>query len=143
MMRIPGETTDDYSKSSYSLDHAKLKACGCIPCSKEAYDAYKEMVDFSLFKDPVFILFTVSNFCTSLGFNVPYIYMVDMAADLDIDAERGSFLLSIIGIANTVGRIVLGYISDKPWINRLWLYNSALTICGIGEFIGGISIKSL
>jgi len=43
-------------------------------------------------------------------------------------------LIAIIGLANTIGRIILGYVSDKPWINRLWLYNSALTICGIGNF---------
>lgn len=47
--------------------------------------------------------------------------------------NMGTMLISVIGIANTLGRIVLGYISDKPWINRLYLYNVALAICGIGE----------
>jgi MFS transporter, MCT family, solute carrier family 16 (monocarboxylic acid transporters), member 14 len=40
-------------------------------------------------------------------------------------------LLAVIGIANTVGRIILGYISDKPWVNRLLVYNMCLTICGL------------
>lgn len=57
----------------------------------------------------------------------------DRALDMGISSADASFLLSIIGIVNTVGRIVLGYISDKPWLNRLWLYNIALTICGIGN----------
>lgn len=39
-----------------------------------------------------------------------------------------------MGIANTLGRIVLGFISDKAWINRLMVYNLCLTICGIGEW---------
>jgi len=89
------------------------------------------MMDLSLFKDPIFILFSISNFCTSIGFNVPYVFMKDKALDLNIDSQDASFLIAVIGIANTVGRIILGYISDKPWLNRLFLYNSALTISGI------------
>ena len=33
------------------------------------------MMDLSLFKDPIFLLFCLSNFCTSIGFNVPYVFM--------------------------------------------------------------------
>lgn len=38
--------------------------CGCIPCSQEAHDTITKMMSFSLLKDPVFILFVVSNFLT-------------------------------------------------------------------------------
>jgi len=71
MMRIP---EDVRSVGSDAVDD-KVKVMGCIPCDRESYHAYKEMMDFSLFKDPIFILFTVSNFCTSIGFNVPYVYI--------------------------------------------------------------------
>ena len=118
----------------------KINVCGCIPCEKESYDAYIEMMDFSLFKDPVFLLFTLSNFCTSIGFNVPYVYIKDKALDLGIPSKDASFLLAVIGIVNTVGRIVLGYISDKPWLDRLWLYNIALTICGIATALSAFCL---
>lgn len=52
---------------------------------------------------------------------------------LGIASNHSSYLLALLGIANTLGRIVLGFISDKPWINRLLVYNMSLTICGIGE----------
>ena len=71
VMRIP---EDVRSVGSDGADD-KVKVMGCIPCDRESYHAYMEMMDFSLFKDPVFILFTVSNFCTSIGFNVPYVYI--------------------------------------------------------------------
>jgi hypothetical protein len=54
----------------------RVTICGCMPCSKETRDTLAEMLDFSLLKDPIFILFTVSNFCTSVGFNIPYVYIV-------------------------------------------------------------------
>ena len=52
------------------------KICGCIPASGEASKAFKEMMDLSLLKDVIFIIFAVSNFLTSIGFNVPYVYVV-------------------------------------------------------------------
>lgn len=47
-----------------------------------------------------------------------------------IDADKAALLLSVIGIANTAGRVIFGFLSDRPWVNRLFLYNTALTICG-------------
>lgn len=54
-----------------------------------------------------------------------------MAEDKSLSKEESSQLLSVVGVANTVGRIVLGYLADKPWVNRLMVYNVSLTICGI------------
>ena len=45
--------------------------------------------------------------------------------------EKASWLLSIIGISSTLGRLIFGFISDHQFINRLWLYNISLTFCGL------------
>ena len=34
------------------------------------------MMDLSLLKDPIFMTFAITNFLTSIGFNVPYVYTV-------------------------------------------------------------------
>src|SRR5437016_3061226 len=47
-----------------------------------------------------------------------------------IDEETSAYLLSIIGITNTVGRIVCGWLSDRPWVNALFINNIALVIGG-------------
>lgn len=57
---------------------------------------------------------------------------------MGINSDLASYLLSVIGISNTVSRVVLGYISDKSWVNRLYVYNAALTLCGIGKYIPNI-----
>ncbi|XP_047489366.1 monocarboxylate transporter 12-like isoform X1 [Penaeus chinensis] len=110
----------------------KAKVCGCVPCSRETRDAMKSLMDWELLVDGIFILFAFSNFCTSIGFNAPYIFIVDRARHLGISDTDSSYLLAVVGISNTVSRILLGYISDQPWVNRLYLYNIALTLCGIG-----------
>lgn len=104
----------------------KTKLC-CFNSKK----SNNHMIDFSLFKDPVFVMYAVSNFLTSIGFNVPYVYTVDRAIGWNISEDQAPFLLSVIGIANTIGRLFLGWISDRGNVNRLYLYNSCLIICGI------------
>lgn len=123
VITIPKQESTEISKSTLT----KL-----FSCSKEMQDAFREMMDFHLMKNVIFLMFGFSNFFTNIGFNVPYVYSKDRALETGIAGnEDASFLLSIIGIANTLGRVFLGYLSDKPWINRLWLYNSCLTICGL------------
>ncbi|CAG2054287.1 unnamed protein product [Timema podura] len=66
------------------------------------------MMDMSLLKDPVFMLISISNLFGMMGLYVPFFYLVDAAIKDGIDPKSASFLLSIIGITNTVGP---GYIS--------------------------------
>ncbi|XP_037075112.1 monocarboxylate transporter 12-B-like isoform X2 [Pollicipes pollicipes] len=110
---------------------ARAIVCGCIQCPADVADTLHDMMGFALLKDPVFLTFAISNFFTSIGFNVPYIYIVDKAIHSGLDRDRASFLLSIVGISNTLSRIILGYISDRPCVNRLWVYNCALTLSGL------------
>ena len=52
---------------------------------------------------------------------------------MGIGKYDASYLISVIGISNIVGKIGLGCISDRPWINRLYLYSICLGICGLSE----------
>lgn len=92
-----------------------------------------EKMHFPLFKDPICIVLIISSFFTSLGYNVPYLYLAALAEKIQPPTEQASYMLSLIGIANTLGRILIGYWSDKPWVNRLFVYNVCLAVCGAGE----------
>lgn len=94
---------------------------------------FSSAMSLDLFKNPVYVLFCVSSFLTCLGYYVPYICIADKALALDIPKENASHLISTIGIANTLGRLILGYIADKRFVNRLWVYSICLIICGTGE----------
>jgi hypothetical protein len=94
------------------------------------------IIDFSLFSDFVFVFFAVSNFLTSLGFNVPFIFIIDQATQVSgIDPSTADWLLSTIGISNTVGRVILGLLADLKCMNRLYLYASVLTISGVATMV--------
>ncbi|KAL4220520.1 Mct1p [Mactra antiquata] len=108
----------------------KKKLC-CFNISADVYDSLKQMCDLSLLKDVIFLMFVVSNFCTSIGFNMPFIFLNDRAVDEGTAKEDAKWLVSAVGISNTVGRVLFGFLADRPSVNRLMLYNTALTICGV------------
>ena len=131
---------NNYTQSVSSIPHSDHTAeaahqnngcCSCMSCSKEMRDSWTGMMDLSIMKDPVYILFVIANFLTSIGFNVPYTFLPDMASQYGYSAEQGAYLISVIGIANTVGRVLFGWLADRSCVNRLFLYNGTLTLCGV------------
>lgn len=89
----------------------------------------------TLLRNWVFMMFAVSNFLTSLGYPIPYsfvpvsfpgrcldaglnfiICLKDNAIQIGLERSQGSFLVGLIGISNTVARLILGIVSQK--LNR-------------------------
>lgn len=52
-----------------------------------------------------------------------------------MDAQSATFLISIIGITNTVGRVLSGILADLPWVNPLWLNNFCIICSGLCVFL--------
>ena len=77
--------------------------------STEKKKSFKEIVqsfiDFSLFYDLIFMYFAASNFLTNLGFNAPYIFIVDQAISLGVEKHKADILLSTIGNAFFINHI--------------------------------------
>jgi len=129
---------DQYHKSIVSMaepdedDSHKGKSClEKIGFSKEAVKTIKNLMDFRLLFDIIFQLFAISNFLTSIGFVVPYIFLPDRGTQKGLDPGESAWLISMVGISNTIGRIVFGYIADFKFVNRLMMYNTVLVICGV------------
>ena len=73
--------------------------------------------------------------CYLAGFYVPFTYLPPHAAAMGLSKNQGAGLISIIGIANTVARVVCGFISDLPSVDALLLNNLALVIAGVATFL--------
>ncbi|XP_058806582.1 monocarboxylate transporter 13 [Phymastichus coffea] len=129
-----GASSEDSLRLRLSL-RSLPSAAAAGPGTGSGPGAARRAPRFSLLRDPLFVVFCLSNFCTSIGFNVPYVYLIPQASTLDIDKKTASTLLSIIGVANTLGRVLLGYVSDKPWVDRLIVYNCCLTVCGAATML--------
>ena len=78
----------------------------CCCCPQPVADYF----DSDLFKNPIFYLvcFSVVMFC--FGYHVPYTYTPERAQQLGVSPRQSSFLVSIMGIANVVSRLLFGWV---------------------------------
>lgn len=114
---------------------AKQAGCACCCClPPETQNMLAGLMDFSLMKDPVFLFIGVSNIFGMLGFYVPFVYIIDAATTKGIEESSASLLLSIIGIVNTAGRLISGYISDFDSVDSLFVTNVCIAVSGAAVF---------
>lgn len=90
----------------------------------------KPMFDLSLLASPTFLLFSCAGFLTLFGFFIPFMYLVDRAVLLGISADNGTIILSVIGITNTFGRVLCGWLTDNTQISAFAINNVALITGG-------------
>lgn len=62
---------------------------------------------------------------------MPYVYLTDNATEMGFSPSQSSMLISIIGIVNMVGEIVLGWMGDKKSVNPNMVYAICMGLCGI------------
>ncbi|XP_076438572.1 monocarboxylate transporter 5-like [Babylonia areolata] len=95
----------------------------------------RDMIDVNLLKSPMFSLLVVASVLTLLAFFIPFFYITKKAENIGMHDDEAVFLLSIIGITNTIGRVISGWIADRPWTNVLHLNNGALVVAGVGTIL--------
>lgn len=111
----------------------------CTLCPEAFRRTLATMLDFSLLKSPTFLIMAISGGFTMMGFYVPFMYITDRALITGMSPDKAVWLISAIGIANTVGRVLSGVLSSLPGVNVLLVNNAALTIGGISTIFSGMS----
>ncbi|XP_048520513.1 monocarboxylate transporter 3 isoform X2 [Dendroctonus ponderosae] len=109
-------------------DGSPADICPCLALPDSFKNALSQMMDMSLLKDPVFMCIAVSNLFGMAGLYIPFVYLAACAQADGIEPTKASFLISIIGITNTVGRVACGYFADFPRVNALQVNNICLVI---------------
>lgn len=83
-----------------------------------------------MFLDPKFFIFNLSTFLLFIWFMIPYLYIPDHMLKFHYVEEDSARLISVIGLFNTVGMLVLGIFGDRPWINVPKVY----AVCLVSEY---------
>lgn len=60
-----------------------------------------------------FLLLYLGSLVASYGYWVPFVHIVPYAEDRGISSASAALLVSIIGVTNTTGRIVMGAVADR------------------------------
>lgn len=90
-----------------------------------------DMMDFSMFLELHFLLMSLATILLFTWFIVPYFYITDFMKVYGMTEDQGSFVISVIGITNTIGMIGLGWAGDQPWMNVPKTYAVCLVACGL------------
>lgn len=89
----------------------------------------KNLIDLSIFSNFRFTLFCLSNLILHGCIDVIYVCLPDHTINSGYTKEIASYMISVMGIANTLGTVIIGYIGDKTWLKPSTWY-SVLTILG-------------
>ncbi|CAF0822943.1 unnamed protein product [Adineta steineri] len=83
------------------------------------------------------------NFSPSLGFNVIYNFADDLANDSKVIKGHRAYIVMSISLSNILGRVIIGYLGDRKWINHLLLFIITLIISGIATIIAPFCSSSV
>ncbi|KAG5678198.1 hypothetical protein PVAND_007891 [Polypedilum vanderplanki] len=97
-------------------------------------DIIKSIFDFSLFLEYKFAMMSLSTLFLFIWYIIPYFYITEFLRKFGHSEEASAYLISIIGIFNTVGMIVLGWVGDQKWCNVTKTYAFCLVLCGLSMF---------
>ncbi|XP_053697939.1 monocarboxylate transporter 12-like [Sabethes cyaneus] len=147
LVRIPqyqSQTSLGYHMSVTRLptqnDVEETEEQTCKICPEAVRRTLATMLDMSLLQSPSFMLLAVSGFFTMMGFFVPFMYITQRAVSGGMDPQISLFIVSAIGISNTIARIVCGFLSSFKSVNALHLNNVAITMGGIATMLSGVYI---
>ncbi|XP_067127605.1 monocarboxylate transporter 9-like [Centruroides vittatus] len=126
--RLRASSCPDIYRNSMMTITESEKSCSFLTDLK---DVIIDMFDLSIFKNLRYTIFCISNFLLYACVDVPYVYLPDNAINHGVDKEAASFLISILGILNTGGVVMVGYIGDKSWIDSSVLYSAFIAISGV------------
>ncbi|KAJ8971961.1 hypothetical protein NQ317_006003 [Molorchus minor] len=93
----------------------------CICCPEAVIRIMATMLDVRLLKTTSFLLLALNGFVTNIGIYSPFIFLIQRSEEMNIDEEWGSLLLTFVGAANLVGRILCGVAASFPQTDALLL----------------------
>ena len=75
------------------------------PCLEPVIDSMEGTCDKKIMRHPLFVLLALSNFLLYFWADVPYVFATDFALSRGIPDSQATFLISVIGIVNTIGQV--------------------------------------
>ncbi|KAK8746989.1 hypothetical protein OTU49_016933, partial [Cherax quadricarinatus] len=88
-------------------------------------------VDVSYCMEASYLIFAISNFVLYVFYDTVYMYLTDYALGVGVSADDSANLISVIGILNCLGTVLMGYVGDRTWSSPVILYNVSMVICGL------------
>ncbi|PWA30326.1 hypothetical protein CCH79_00015749 [Gambusia affinis] len=101
----------------------------------------KKLLDFSVFKDKGFVIYTIAATIMVLGLFVPPVFVVSYAKELGNEDTKSALLLTILGFIDIFARPTCGVIAGLKWVRPrcVYLFSFAMVFNGTADLIGSQS----
>lgn len=101
----------------------------------------KKLLDFSVFKDRGFVIYTLAASIMVLGLFVPPVFVVSYAKDIGVEDTKAAFLLSILGFVDIFARPTCGVVAGLKWLRPrcVYLFGFAMIFNGFTDLMGSMS----
>lgn len=96
----------------------------------KCYNVLRSIINFDNWKRRKYVIWAISIPIALCGYFVPYVHIGKFIATKFPD-ENINFPLMCIGISSGIGRIIFGWISDLPGVNRVLLQQISLYFIGL------------
>lgn len=123
----PQEFSSHLSLKSIASSINPVSAC---TKSKKTDKSKITFLDFSLLKDPTYLVILISNSTNAIGYTNFIILLPTYASLLGFDKNLGAYLLSIVSALDLIGRIGGSALSDTGFIPKTWYFVGGLAISG-------------
>ncbi|XP_066498487.1 monocarboxylate transporter 4-like [Hoplias malabaricus] len=100
-----------------------------------------KLLDFTVFKDRGFLIYTIAASIMVLGLFVPPVFVVSYAKELGNEDTKSALLLTILGFIDIFARPTCGIIAGLKWVRPrcVYLFSFALVFNGTTDLIGSQS----
>ncbi|XP_072501504.1 monocarboxylate transporter 4 isoform X1 [Notamacropus eugenii] len=101
----------------------------------------KKLLDFSVFKDRGFLVYTIAASILVLGLFVPPVFVVSYAKDMGVYDTKAAFLLTILGFIDIFARPICGFVAGTKWVRPrcVYLFSFAMFFNGFTDLTGSVS----
>ncbi|KAG5280393.1 hypothetical protein AALO_G00088620 [Alosa alosa] len=100
-----------------------------------------KLLDFSVFRDRGFVIYTLAAAIMVLGLFVPPVFVVSYAKHLGAEDTRAALLLSILGFIDIFARPTCGVIAGLRWVRPrcVYLFSFAMVFNGTADLLGSFA----
>lgn len=130
--RQPGSKSPSVASVPVVVHGSTIDMRSTATLDTKAKRSWLQMTGLYLLSDPLFLIPILANLVAMLGHYIPFFYIVQRSVNmLDIPQSQAAYLLSVIAITNTLGRILMGFLADFKQVNSLLLHNIAIATSGV------------
>lgn len=109
-----------------------------LAAAEEEKKPKKKLLDFSVFKDRGFVIYTIAASIMVLGLFVPPVFVVSYAKGLGYEDTKSALLLTILGFVDMFARPASGLIAGMKCVRprSVYLFSFAIIFNGCSDIIG-------